>query len=54
MRFFDKWKKKQMGKLGKKLMKDNPQLEKDMEKFSELTDKSKDIFPSIEKNISAL
>ena len=38
MRFFDKWKKKQRGKLGKKLMKDNPQLEKDMEKIAKSLD----------------
>lgn len=38
MRFFDKWKKKQIGKLGKKLMKDNPQLEKDMEKIAKSLD----------------
>ena len=38
MRFFDKWKKKQMGKLGKKLMKDNPQLEKSMKKMDDALD----------------
>ena len=34
MKLFDKWKNKQLGKTAKKMMKDNPQLEKDMKTIS--------------------
>ena len=33
MKLFDKWKNKQLSKAGKELMKNNPQLKKDMEKL---------------------
>lgn len=38
MKLFDKWKNKQLGKTAKKMMKDNPQLEKDMKTIAKTMD----------------
>ena len=33
MKFYEKWKNKQLSKMGKELLKKNPQLEKDLKKI---------------------
>tara|TARA_R100000030_G_C3157138_1_gene99742 strand:- start:288 stop:473 length:186 start_codon:yes stop_codon:yes gene_type:complete len=33
MKFYEKWKNKQLSKTAKELLKDNPQLEKDLKKI---------------------
>ena len=39
-KFFEKWKQKRLNKFAKKMIKDNPQLEKDLQKMA---DTAKDI-----------
>ena len=34
-KFFEKWKNNRLNKLGKKILKDNPQLEKDIQKMDD-------------------
>ena len=38
IKLFDKWRSKQLGKTPKKMMKDNPQLEKDMKTIANTMD----------------
>lgn len=38
MKIFDKWRSKKLGKTAKKMMKDNPQLEKDMKAIAKSFD----------------
>ena len=44
-KFFEKWKQKRLNKFAKKMIKDNPQLEKDLQKMA---DTAKDILNRIE------
>ena len=37
-KFFEKWKQKRLNKFAKKMIKDNPELEKELQKLDDLTD----------------
>ena len=37
-KFFEKWKQKRLNKLAKKMLKDNPELEKSMKKMDDALD----------------
>ena len=37
-KFFEKWKQKRLNKFAKKTLKDNPGLEKELQKLDDLTD----------------
>jgi len=37
-KFFEKWKQKRLNKLAKKVLKDNPSLEKDLKKLDKVMD----------------
>ncbi len=37
-KFFEKWKQKRLNKLAKKVLKDNPSLQKDLEKLDKVMD----------------
>jgi len=44
MKFYEKWKNKQLSKAAKELLKDNPQLEKDLKKVDDISKKMVDKF----------
>ena len=50
-KFFEKWKNNRLNKLGKKMLKDNPQLEKDLKKMD---DAAKDALAQIKRGESPL
>ena len=50
-KFFEKWKNNRLNKLGKKILKDNPQLEKDLQKMD---DTMKDALAHIKRGESPL
>ena len=50
-KFFEKWKDNRLNKLGKKILKDNPQLEKDLKKMD---DTMKDALAQIKRGESPL
>ena len=37
-KFFEKWKQKRLNKFAKKMLRDNPGLEKDLKKLDDMTD----------------
>ncbi len=37
-KFFEKWKQKRLNKIAKKVLKDNPSLQKDLEKLDKVMD----------------
>jgi hypothetical protein len=44
MKFYEKWKNKQLSKTAKELLKDNPQLEKDLKKVDDISKRMVDKF----------
>ena len=44
MKFYEKWKNKQLSKTDKELLKDNPQLEKDLKKVDDISKRMVDKF----------
>ena len=48
-KFFEKWKEKRLSKFAKKILKDNPKLEKDLEKLDSI---AKDAIAQLKKGKS--